>query len=334
MKYRWFVSACLLGLCLFIPSKSFGQSTVSCNSDDEKRHYCALDTRGGIRLQNQRSGSPCTEGYSWGYDEQGVWVDHGCRADFALVGRDDDYGDRDYGNRRYRQAQIISCNSDDEKRHYCPAEIRGGVRLQSQQSGSPCKEGYSWGYDDRGIWVDHGCRAIFAVGGRRGGYRNGDDGDDEYGNRRYGSPQTISCNSDDEKRHYCAADTRGSVRLQNQRSGSPCTEGYSWGYEDQGVWVDHGCRGDFVVGDRYGNRGYGSTQVITCNSNDEKRHYCTADTRGGVQLQSQQSGSPCTEGYSWGYDNQGVWVDRGCRGTFAVGAGRGRTRTRQRRWNP
>lgn len=344
MKYRWFVSTCFLAVCLFIPSKSFAQSQVSCNSDDEKRHYCAADTRSGVRLQNQRSGSPCTEGYSWGYDDARIWVDHGCRADFAL-GREDGYGNRDYGNRRYGQAQVISCNSDDDKRHYCPVDISGGVQLQNQRSGSPCTEGYSWGYDDQGIWVDHGCRASFAVGGRRGGYGNRDDRNGEYGNRDerddndyrnrdYGNrqAQTISCNSDDEKRHYCAADTRRSVRLQNQRSGSPCTEGYSWGFDDQGVWVDHGCRGDFVVGDGYGyrNRGYGQARVISCNSDDEKRHYCSVDTRGDVQLQSQQSGSPCTEGYSWGYDNRGVWVDHGCRASFTVGAGRGRTRQRRR----
>src|SRR5260370_7304890 len=101
MKYRWFVSACLLGLCLFIPSKSFGQSTVSCNSDDEKRHYCAVDTSGGVRVQNQRSGSPCTEGYSWGYDDQGVWGDHGCPPHF-LVGAPRGYPDSHIANPQYR----------------------------------------------------------------------------------------------------------------------------------------------------------------------------------------------------------------------------------------
>src|SRR6202158_839813 len=115
------------------------------------------------------------------YDVQGLWVDHGCRADFALGGRDGDYG-----SRRYGQTQSISCNSDDERRHYCPADIRGGVQLQSQQSGSPCTEGYSWGYDNQGIWVDHGCRAIFAVGGRRGGCRNGEGGGGEKWKRWWG----------------------------------------------------------------------------------------------------------------------------------------------------
>jgi hypothetical protein len=30
------------------------------------------------------SDARCTEGYSWGFDRRGVWVDHGCRAEFRL----------------------------------------------------------------------------------------------------------------------------------------------------------------------------------------------------------------------------------------------------------
>jgi hypothetical protein len=57
--------------------------TVNCSSEDGKRHYC--NTGGGrAYLVNQRSGSPCQEGYSWGSDNGRVWVDHGCRADFAV----------------------------------------------------------------------------------------------------------------------------------------------------------------------------------------------------------------------------------------------------------
>jgi Protein of unknown function (DUF3011) len=38
----------------------------------------------------------------------------------------------------------------------------------------------------------------------------------------------------------------------NQRSGSPCIQGQTWGYRRQGIWVDRGCRRIFtwgVVGD-------------------------------------------------------------------------------------
>jgi hypothetical protein len=34
-------------------------------------------------------------------------------------------------------AQTISCSSDDGRRHYCPADTRGGVRLLKQRSDPP-----------------------------------------------------------------------------------------------------------------------------------------------------------------------------------------------------
>jgi hypothetical protein len=72
-------------LAVFIPRSA--AQTISCSSDDGKRHYCSANGSGRARLVNQRSESACTEGYSWGSDERGIWVDHGCRADFAIEER-------------------------------------------------------------------------------------------------------------------------------------------------------------------------------------------------------------------------------------------------------
>ncbi len=167
--------------------------------------------------------------------------------------------------------------------------------------------GHSWGFDRGGVWVDRGCRADFTI--------------DQYQYRgpAPGSVGTVSCSSDDGKRHYCNLDSSGRVRLQRQRSESPCTEGYSWGSDGRVIWVDHGCRADFSVeGGRSGwNRdpdresrpgsgsGYqwdrndyqgGQDQVISCSSDDMHRHYCPADTRGGVQLLKQRSDASCRQG--------------------------------------
>src|SRR6266478_1612430 len=137
-----FLSMALLGVCLFMPQKSLAQSTISCNSDDMKRHSCSVDTRGGVSLATQHSNSACTEGYSWGSDNQGIWVDHGCRADFN-VGGNGNYRDenRNYqndrnDNDRNRQSQTIACNSDDMRRHSCSVDTRNGVRLLTQHSDS------------------------------------------------------------------------------------------------------------------------------------------------------------------------------------------------------
>jgi len=166
-------------LVIFIPRSA--AQTISCSSDDGKRHYCSANGPGRAQLVRQRSESACTEGYSWGSDDRGIWVDHGCRADFAMDGRggrnrDGDH-DRDYDrdrdraqdgyhgvNHGYGSGQVISCSSDDMHRHYCPADTRGGVQLVKQNSDSSCRQGRSWGFDRRGIWVDHGCRADFQVG--------------------------------------------------------------------------------------------------------------------------------------------------------------------------
>lgn len=60
------------------------ERTVSCYSDDGNRRYCDADTRNGVELIRQRGTARCERGYSWDYDARGVWVDHGCQAEFRL----------------------------------------------------------------------------------------------------------------------------------------------------------------------------------------------------------------------------------------------------------
>lgn len=168
-----------------------------------------------------------------------------------------------------------------------------------------------------------------------------------------GQNAVITCSSDDGRRNYCNADTRGGVQMTRQISGSPCIQGQTWGQDSRGLWVDRGCRAEFQVGqsqvnpgynrnsgaygdqprsddrrntnnnnNRYNNNSNSSVQTVTCNSDDGKRHYCDVDTRNGVNMTRKISGSPCVQGESWGYDNRGVWVDRGCRAEFQTGGGR------------
>ena len=51
---------------------------------DGQRVFCEADTRGGVRLERQLGDSQCEEGSTWGYTEQGVWVDRGCQAEFFI----------------------------------------------------------------------------------------------------------------------------------------------------------------------------------------------------------------------------------------------------------
>src|SRR5690348_9983667 len=56
-----------------VPATAAAFQEFYCASDDGRRHYCNADTRGGVRLVRQRSGSSCVQGRSWGYDRRGVW---------------------------------------------------------------------------------------------------------------------------------------------------------------------------------------------------------------------------------------------------------------------
>ena len=63
--------------------------------------------------------------------------------------------------------------------------------------------------------------------------------------------------------------------------------------------------------------------LLECASGGYKYTYCPADTRYGVELETQKSSAPCVLDQSWGYDGGGVWTDTGCRGVFRILSGRG-----------
>jgi DUF3011 family protein len=151
------------------------------------------------------------------------------------------------------------------------------------------------------------------------------------GGLSHATPQrdAVRCSSDNGGRNYCNADTRGGVRLVRKLSDAPCIAGRTWGFDRRGIWVDRGCRAEFVTGTETdsgrggygrGGRGRAFSQTFYCESGDERRHYCSEGAlgRGEVRLIRQRSGSPCIFGRTWGRDRSGVWVDRGCRADFEV----------------
>jgi hypothetical protein len=226
-------------------------------------------------------------------------------------------------------AEVVRCESRDYRQHYCDIETRGGVDIVNQLSDTACVEGRTWGWDRRGVWVSGGCRAEFASGGR-GGYSSGP----VYG----GSPSVgagggyadiVRCESRDFNQIYCAAETRRGVRLVNQLSSTACIEGQTWGADRRGVWVRGGCRGEFEIGRGGSGGGYGYDggrpgygggvpNSIVCESRDNRYRHCSINVRRDAELVRQLSDNHCVFNRSWGYDRNGVWVDRGCRGEFVV----------------
>jgi len=161
----------------------------------------------------------------------------------------------------------VRCVSNDGHYARCAVPWRY-VELYKQESKADCIRGQSWGMDDGTLWVDRGCRGLFGPADR-GGY--GDRHDNRYDDDRrdrdrgYGDEGgwqpgpdwdrqiSLQCDSNKKKYQMCQVDVgrNGRVRLGRQLSDARCTEGYSWGWNRAGVWVAHGCRGEFLVDRRW-----------------------------------------------------------------------------------
>ncbi len=173
----------------------------------------------------------------------------------------------------------IRCASIDNRFTRCDVPWRD-AQLVRKESKVACDRGRGWDMDRQGLWVDRGCRGLFveARGGRPGrgdshgggdwqpGRGDSHDGDgwqpgrgDSHGGggwqpgADWNRQIRLQCDSNDNRYQMCQVDVgrRGRVRLANQVSDKRCTEGYSWGWNRAGVWVDRGCRGQFVIDRRW-----------------------------------------------------------------------------------
>jgi len=92
--------------------------SVRCESHHNRYEYCRVNTHGSVRLRRETSHHQCHFGRTWGYDHRGIWVDSGCKAEFAVdEGRHDRYDHYD----RY--------DDDDDDHHDKGAAIAAGAVL-------------------------------------------------------------------------------------------------------------------------------------------------------------------------------------------------------------
>jgi hypothetical protein len=296
-------------LALALATTAFGAdmpATWRCESANGKYSECRVLGSGRLMVARQLSDTACVEGKTWGRRNGLVWVSGGCRAEFSMVSNDTFM---DGGTK-------LVCESLNNIRHTCKANTTTGVRLSRRISGNACIEGKSWGTNNEGVWVDEGCRAEFTI----------NDGGSRW--QRASGP-TLRCESKNNGRTTCATDTSYGVHLAKQLSDSGCELGRDCGYDHKGIWVDNGCRADFRVGGYRGGAtssgpmtSSSSAPTIKCESKNGDRSYCRADTSFGVTLVQRLSDSTCVRGDSWGYDNNGIWVDNGCRAEFMLDANR------------
>ena len=144
--------------------------------------------------------------------------------------------------------------------------------------------------------------------------------------------ETFRCESNNNGHNECRYNSTGvvTVHIQQQLSRTRCVFNENWGTFDGGVWVDYGCRAEFVVRrppntNNYQHRPVGGTfNTVTCESTNDAYHMCQVSNIDphSVTMERKHSSSPCNRGYSWGVSEgenapAGIWVDHGCRATFA-----------------
>ncbi len=171
----------VLGLTLFAICSTVSARTIICESYDHRSHYCPADTRDGVQFVRQLSKAGCYESQTWGYDRRGIWVAEGCRAEFVVYDsyRErryesrydrayppyDDHRDRPPGSRhRLHRPMTVTCESWNNRENYCRAPVRNAyVEIVRQLSDKRCRHGENWGWDEKGVWVREGCRAVFGI---------------------------------------------------------------------------------------------------------------------------------------------------------------------------
>jgi hypothetical protein len=278
--------------------KPRGAKLVVCESLQGNRQNCAADASNGVILSRQLSKANCVQDQSWGIDPelQLIWVDRGCRGEFLL----DPRTEREVAPPQLDS--IVVCESEDGRRKNCKADTSAGVQIVRPLGDKACAFGREWGYDANGIWVTKGCRAEFVVRGNKP------------------MLQTVTCESQNNTRTQCPAETRFGVAFIKQTSERECILGQSWGFDETGIWVTDGCRGQFALGGfRLPSDAIPpSASKLTCESLDGGHKQCPVDTSHGVGLIRQLSDSDCVLNRTWAYDRNGIWVTNGCRAEFAV----------------
>jgi hypothetical protein len=145
-----------------LPAMAQYGSTVTCSSDDMRRHFCQVGPNNGVRMVRQRSDAACIQGRSYGVSGNSIWVDRGCRADFQVIQRGGGYHGNGYGGGG-RGSSTVYCASDNMKRNYCNTGPTRNIRFVRQRSDAACVMNRTYGFSRDGIWVDRGCRADFEV---------------------------------------------------------------------------------------------------------------------------------------------------------------------------
>jgi hypothetical protein len=173
------IRSILLCAAILAPTAALADQ-VTCESRKGQRAECDMDTRGEVRLLRQISKTTCIQDTNWGLNRSSIWVDRGCAGVFVsgddLRGGGNTYdGGSSYGGapRAGASPDQVTCESIGGRRVECDMNTRGRVRVVRQLSKTECIEDTNWGLNRSSIWVDGGCRAVFALDGAGPGSARG-----------------------------------------------------------------------------------------------------------------------------------------------------------------
>jgi hypothetical protein len=267
---RRFTSIALISYLVLARMPLLAQTgSLTCSSEDGSYHYCRANTQNSVQLTRQLPGPRCQQNYSWGFDYRGIWVDRGCSAQFSFgqAQRNDDVGTAvavGILGAIVLGAVAAGSSSDDHhdqqatQRDYYSDGYRMGQRdwdanrppyyLGYRNRFPPEYErdfaaGYDAGYNNRRNQGFRDMARVPAMDPNRGTINNPGHGVSGV------EPQekVITCSDNSGNGAHCNAITYGGVDLVRQRSGSPCIQDQTWGVDNSGIWVSHGCRADFVL---------------------------------------------------------------------------------------
>ena len=143
-------------------------NTVRCESANGMYVECRTSALDTVTLSRTLNDTSCVEGQTWGFRNNMIWVDRGCRAEFVISPSTDTITTTTTVTRPVPAATsndlLVVCESLNNTRHQCHDKVIGGVTLVRTLSDNACIRGKTWGINQRGIWVDHGCRAEFQIG--------------------------------------------------------------------------------------------------------------------------------------------------------------------------
>ena len=285
----------------YYPTAGYAASAiVRCESINSDRNFCRADTRGGVQIVRQLSRENCIRGRNWDVRSDGIVVDDGCRAEFALgtstaygygYGSSSPYYGTGYpGTDRYGRPLVVTGQS------YVTDRYGNRIYVTSRDM-------------SRGYVVDRYGNQIMLSGHRYTTTR------DRYGNVVYANPYGSTSSGG-----YYSTDRYGNRIWVSTGAGGYYVDQYGRRvYTTQGYGSDDDYDNDGIDDSYEGYGAYGGTYtspstyssgVINCTSAGVGRTYC--GDRNQTYILHTDNSSYCLYNRTDGRDENGTWVSGGC----------------------